>query len=106
MLVRRETVVGAGRDEERAALLQRRRGALDFEHSGPFEDDWQTTDTTDVAQLVYAPCGEQRNFNINAELRANAGTSNPQTTTSFISMDSTDGSIKTTYHFAWKTCNS
>lgn len=73
--------------------------------SGSFEDNWQTTDKTDVAQLVYAPCGEQRNFNINAELRVNAGTSKPGAT-SFITMDSTDGSISTTYHFAWKTCTS
>jgi hypothetical protein len=71
---------------------------------GPLSDDWQKTDTTDVAALVYKPCGELRNFNINAELRAGAGTSNPKTTTSFIAMDSTDGSITTTYHFAWKTC--
>ncbi|MBV8932513.1 MAG: DUF4360 domain-containing protein [Kutzneria sp.] len=72
--------------------------------SGAFEDDWQTTDSTDVAQLVYEPCGEERNFNINTELRANAGTSDPKNTTSFITMDSTDGSIKTTYHFSWKQC--
>jgi hypothetical protein len=72
--------------------------------SGPLSDDWQTTDTTDVAALVYHPCGELRNFNINAELRVNAGTSDPKKTTSFMAMDSTDGSIKTTYHFRWKTC--
>jgi hypothetical protein len=72
--------------------------------SGPLTDDWQKTDVTDVAALVYKPCGELRNFNINSELRAGAGTSNPKTTTSFIAMDSTDGSITTTYHFAWKTC--
>jgi hypothetical protein len=53
---------------------------------------------------VYHPCGEQRLFNINTELRVSAGTSNPATTTSFISMDSTDGSVETTYHFAWKAC--
>jgi len=72
--------------------------------SGPMSDDWQKTDTTDVAALVFLPCGEQRNFNINAELRAAAGTSNPKTTTSYIAMDSTDGSITTTYNFHWKTC--
>jgi hypothetical protein len=72
--------------------------------TGALEDDWQATDTTDLSALVYAPCGEQRLFNINTELRANAGTSNPRTTTSFISMDSTDGAINTTYHFAWKVC--
>ncbi|GII81901.1 hypothetical protein Sru01_68830 [Sphaerisporangium rufum] len=71
---------------------------------GQFEDNWQFTDTTDVAQVVYAPCGEARNFNINTELRVSAGTSDPKTTTSFIAMDSTDGSIKTTYHFSWMPC--
>ncbi|GLZ28969.1 hypothetical protein Lesp02_11590 [Lentzea sp. NBRC 105346] len=73
-------------------------------YKGPLVDDWQATDTTDVASIVYHPCGEKRNFNINTELRVNAGTSDPKKTTSFISMDSTDGSIETTYHFAWKTC--
>jgi hypothetical protein len=72
--------------------------------AGPLDDDWQATDSTDLAALVYAPCGEQRLFNINTELRAAAGTSNPRTTTSFISMDSTDGAINTTYQFAWLKC--
>ncbi|SDN08813.1 DUF4360 domain-containing protein [Allokutzneria albata] len=71
--------------------------------SGPLDDNWQTTDKVDIASLVYAPCGEKRNVNINTELRVSKGTS-PATETSFIAMDSTDGSIKTTYHFHWKTC--
>ena len=71
---------------------------------GPIDDDWQQTDVTDVASLVFAPCGEERNLNVNTELRVNSGTSNPKTTNSFISMDSTDGSIETIYHFSWKRC--
>ncbi|MEU0671438.1 DUF4360 domain-containing protein [Streptomyces sp. NPDC006172] len=71
--------------------------------SGPKNDNWQATDTTDWAQLVYAPCGVQRNFNINTELRVNAGTSSPAKV-SFMTMDSTDGDISTTYHMAWKEC--
>ncbi|WP_329097885.1 DUF4360 domain-containing protein [Actinomadura citrea] len=70
---------------------------------GQYADNWQFTDTNDVAQLVYKPCGEERNFNVNTELRVLKGASDPAKT-SFISMDSTDGSIKTTYHFAWKQC--
>jgi hypothetical protein len=77
---------------------------MQHDYRGPLSDNWQATDTTDVAAIVYHPCGEKRNFNINTELRVNAGTSDPKKTTSFISMDSTDGSIETTYHFAWKTC--
>ncbi|MEV6208056.1 DUF4360 domain-containing protein [Kitasatospora sp. NPDC051914] len=72
--------------------------------TGPVDDSWQATDSVDVAALVYAPCGEQRNFNINTELRVNAGTSDPNKTTSFMTMDSTDGDINTVYHLAWKTC--
>ncbi|TDB99238.1 DUF4360 domain-containing protein [Actinomadura sp. 7K534] len=71
--------------------------------AGEYIDNWQFTDENDVAQLVYKPCGEERNFNINTELRVFRGSSDPAKT-SFISMDSTDGSIQTTYHFAWMTC--
>ncbi|MFI5688321.1 DUF4360 domain-containing protein [Streptomyces sp. NPDC051636] len=73
--------------------------------SGPYNDDWQATDSTDWAQLVWAPCGVLRNFNINTELRVNAGTTSPGKV-SFMTMDSTDGDISTVYHMAWKTCPS
>lgn len=72
--------------------------------SGAFEDNWQTSDETDIAALVYHPCGQLRNLNINTELRVNTGTSNPATTTSFMAMDSTDGDINTIYHFHWAHC--
>jgi len=71
---------------------------------GPLDDYWQTTDVTPVASLSFAPCGEQRFLNINTELRVNAGSSNTRQTTSFMAMDSADGSIDTKYHFAWKKC--
>ncbi|MER5602482.1 DUF4360 domain-containing protein [Streptomyces sp. NPDC002265] len=71
--------------------------------SGPLNDNWEATDSTDWAQLVWAPCGVQRNFNINTEIRVNAGTSAPGKV-SFMTMDSTDGDISTIYHMAWKDC--
>ncbi|MFE9770584.1 DUF4360 domain-containing protein [Streptomyces sp. NPDC005931] len=71
-------------------------------YSGPYENNWQATDSTDWAQLVWAPCGVQRNFNVNTELRVSAGSSNSQV--SFMTMDSTDGEISTVYHLAWKEC--
>ncbi|MGC0403653.1 hypothetical protein RKD27_006297 [Streptomyces sp. SAI-126] len=70
---------------------------------GAYNDNWQATDTTDWAQLVWAPCGVQRNFNINTEVRVNAGSSSPSKV-SFMTMDSTDGDISTIYHMAWKEC--
>ncbi|WP_069885337.1 DUF4360 domain-containing protein [Streptomyces luteocolor] len=77
--------------------------SISHEFKGAYNDNWQATDTTDWAQLVWAPCGVQRNFNINTELRLDAGTSDP-TKTSFMTMDSTDGDISTIYHLAWKEC--
>ncbi|GAU65617.1 Syd protein [Streptomyces sp. NBRC 110611] len=71
--------------------------------AGPYDSNWQTSDETDIDALVYAPCGEQRYFNINTELRVDRGTSDPKAT-SYMAMDSTDGSINTLYHFAWKEC--
>ncbi|MFD9335183.1 DUF4360 domain-containing protein [Streptomyces sp. NPDC060028] len=71
--------------------------------NGPLNDNWQSTDKTEYADLVWAPCGEKRNFNINTELRVNAGTSGP-TATSFMAMDSTDASVSTLYHLAWQVC--
>jgi hypothetical protein len=67
--------------------------------TGPFDDYWYHTDETDLAALVFHPCGELRNLNINTELRVNAGTSDPTTTTSFIAM-----SESSTYRFYWKRC--
>ncbi|MEU9300981.1 DUF4360 domain-containing protein [Streptomyces sp. NPDC048269] len=71
--------------------------------TGALDDNWQATDTTGVQALAFAPCGEQRNFNINTELRAEVGTSDPSQT-SFMALDSTDGAINSVYHFSWKQC--
>lgn len=70
---------------------------------GPMSDNWQVTDKTDWGQLVWAPCGVDRGFNINSELRAKARHSEPKKT-SFVTMDSTDGTVSTKFHFAWKEC--
>lgn len=68
--------------------------------NGPMSDDWQTTDKADLVSVVWSPCGEVRNLNVNTDLRVYgpAGVSN------FASMDSSDGGFSTKYHFAWRTC--
>ncbi|KAF4408343.1 MULTISPECIES: DUF4360 domain-containing protein [Streptomyces] len=74
------------------------------EFKGPFSDNWQTTDSTDYGELVWAPCGVDRNVNINSELRVSGGESNTKESTSFMTMDSTDGAVSTEYHIEWKKC--
>ncbi|MFE2288354.1 DUF4360 domain-containing protein [Streptomyces sp. NPDC059443] len=71
--------------------------------NGAYADNWQASDETGYQDLVFAPCGEARNLNVNTELRVYAGSSSPQAL-SFMSMDSTDGSVSTVYHFEWKEC--
>ncbi|MDI6097468.1 DUF4360 domain-containing protein [Actinoplanes sp. NEAU-A12] len=69
--------------------------------SAPLDDNWIATDAVPVAAQVFRPCGELRNLNINTELRVAKGTS---TDVSYLTMDSTDGSIETIYHFSWRRC--
>lgn len=71
---------------------------------GPFNDGWLNADVTDPADRSWSPCGKSRKLTIDTELRVSAGTSDPKTTTSMLGMDSTDGSIKTTYRFIWRSC--
>jgi len=73
--------------------------------TGPFADEWQTTDWIDLSALIYAPCGAQRNLNVNTELRAMAGTSDTRTTTSLISMGD-DSYAMAILHLGWGTCPS
>jgi hypothetical protein len=67
----------------------------------PMDDNWFASDEVPIGAVVWAPCGELRNLNINTELRLTKGTS---TADSQLTMDSTDGSINTVYHLAWKHC--
>ncbi|MBA3489680.1 MAG: DUF4360 domain-containing protein [Longispora sp.] len=71
---------------------------------GAYNDNWQVSHQVDIDALVYAPCGEQRNFNINTQLRVMAGSSDSRKATSFMAMDSADSSVKTVYRFTWKHC--
>jgi hypothetical protein len=68
--------------------------------TAPADGNWLVTD---APTAIFEPCGKQRALNIDTELKVGTGTSDPKTT-SFMSMDSTDGSVRTTYHLAWKTC--
>ncbi|GIF16474.1 DUF4360 domain-containing protein [Actinoplanes teichomyceticus] len=70
---------------------------------GWMDSEWQHSDRVEVGSMSYLPCGEQRYLNVNTELRVDAGSSE-SSTTSFLTMDSTDGSLETTYHVSWLEC--
>ncbi|WP_242910912.1 DUF4360 domain-containing protein [Actinomadura terrae] len=69
---------------------------------GRYVDDWTFRDRFSPSEVVYKPCGESRNLNLNTELRVNAGSSDSNKM-SFLSMDSTHSSAR--YLFAWKRCS-
>ncbi|WP_344904901.1 DUF4360 domain-containing protein [Actinomadura meridiana] len=69
---------------------------------GRYRGGWEFEDRISREAVVYKQCGEDRNLNINTELRVDAGSSD-DTRTSYMSMDSTHGNAK--YLFAWKRCS-
>ncbi|WP_370770990.1 DUF4360 domain-containing protein [Actinomadura roseirufa] len=73
--------------------------------SGPCDDNWRFVDVVTESELVWMPCGEERNLSINTQLRVNGGTSD-SSKTSFIAMTATDGSPETTYHLTRRPCSS
>lgn len=71
------------------------------EFDGVYDDNWHANDEKEWAELVWSPCGEQRNFNVNTELRVYAGDDRE---VSLMTMDSTDSAVSTIYHMAWDEC--
>ncbi|TYB44318.1 DUF4360 domain-containing protein [Actinomadura chibensis] len=69
---------------------------------GWYRGRWEFQDRITPQQAVYKNCGEERNLNINTEVRVDAGSSD-DARPSYLSMDSTHGSAK--YLFAWKRCS-
>lgn len=57
--------------------------------TGPLADDIEAVDVSDLASLVFSPCGSLRNLNINFEVRVNAGTSDTRSTTSSLTLEQT-----------------
>lgn len=67
---------------------------------GPIDGTWRTTDITPVEELVWSPCGETRNLNINTEIVVSASGS----VKNFVSMKTSDGEVYTLVNFQWEKC--
>ncbi|MFI9387071.1 DUF4360 domain-containing protein [Kutzneria sp. NPDC052558] len=77
--------------------LPTRRSSQTF--SGPMEDDWQVSDQPAAGSVVHGPCTERRPLTVTADLQLNGASA-----TSFMSMDSTDGSVSARFHLSWLAC--
>jgi hypothetical protein len=76
---------------------------IDHRFTGPVSGTWRNTDITDVNALVFEPCGQVSNLNINTELRVDTGSS-ADSAVSSLSMSASDGSVDTIVQFQWKQC--
>jgi hypothetical protein len=65
-------------------------------YQGPISDNWYATDTPDGVQ--HGPCKERKPLVIETELKVTG-------TGSFMTMDSTDSSVSTTFRLSWKKCS-
>ncbi|MDQ1292862.1 MAG: hypothetical protein QG608_743 [Actinomycetota bacterium] len=71
---------------------------------GPYLGSWSVVDVPSLDSLKFAPCGENRNLNINTELRV-FNDSEAGNKISFMAMDTTSARFSTDYDFEWKTCS-
>jgi hypothetical protein len=84
--------------------LQGSSSGTEVEHGydGPYDGSLSSSDNIPEQDLVWAPCGEQRNLNINTELRVEGGSANTASV-NLLAMESTDVP-GTTMQLAWKQC--
>lgn len=87
---------GTERNSYRFPGFPTRHATHSFE--GPMSDNWHARDVPDLVQ--HGPCKDRKPLTIEAELKVNGKGS----ATSFMTMDSTDSSVSTTFRLAWKKC--
>lgn len=70
---------------------------------GPTQGNYLFSDTLGLNALVWAPCGARVGVNINTSLLAQV---NNPSTYAYLTTDSADGSVKTTFALQWQKCTS
>lgn len=61
--------------------------------TGPFSDNWETHYRPNSSDIQWVPCGEQRNININAEVRVSIGSADPDRL-NFAIVESSRGAVR------------
>ncbi|MFC0114372.1 DUF4360 domain-containing protein [Kibdelosporangium aridum] len=68
-------------------------------YPGPLSDNWQATDQLPPGDVLHGPCRQRKPLAVNAELRVVG-----KSATSFMTMDSTDSSVSSTFRLSWRKC--
>ena len=66
-------------------------------YQAPMSDNWQVTDTP--SGVAHGPCKDKKPLTVETELKLTGKGSG-----SFMTMDSTDSSVSTTFRLSWKKC--
>lgn len=68
-------------------------------YPGPMTDNWQVTDRLPPGDILHGPCRERKPLSVNAELKVVG-----KSATSFMTMDSTDSAVSSTFRLSWRKC--
>jgi hypothetical protein len=69
---------------------------------GPYDDSYLFQDAVGIADLVWSPCGVNRNLNVTTRLRVQ---NNPRRTgTGYMNLTSIDATSRLVFRLAWRSC--
>lgn len=69
---------------------------------GPFDDDYLFQDDVGITDLVWSPCGTDRNLNVTTRLRVQ--NNRQRNGTGYMNLISVDGSAQLVFRLAWRSC--
>jgi hypothetical protein len=72
--------------------------------TGPIDDMWQASDIIDADNAAWLPCGDQRNLNLNTEIRLPQATSGSPERTAFMHMGGDCFTPDIRLRLTWRTC--
>lgn len=76
--------------------------ALSSDYYGPVDKDYFISDTVDIDELVWSPCGKSRALNLETKIKV-SNDSAPDNS-GFITVDSIDGELAHIYGIKWIKC--
>lgn len=81
-----------------------KQGRLNTNFYGPSSGSYTLSDTLGINDVVWSDCTARRALNVNTSLLARVNPNNPAGY-AYLTTDSADGSVQTTYALQWKQCS-
>jgi hypothetical protein len=74
---------------------------LETTNSGPYNSDFQISDSLGLSELVWSPCGVNRALNVKSSIQVTAAPGQ----SALITIDSIDGELIHRYGISWRRCD-